>query len=90
MVGQFFPYVVKDVYGTKVLPENLGDVSPDPWFIYPARLPADIVAAGQKNLVVRDGFASFFFHPYLDISYLQQSVTGLQAAGYTFVSPASL
>ena len=40
--------------------------------------------------MVRDGFASFFFHPYLDISYLQQTVDGLQAAGYTFVSPASL
>jgi uncharacterized protein YdaL len=90
IVGQFFPYVVKDVYGTKVLPENLGDVSPDPWFIYPARLPADIIAAGQKNLVIRDGFASFFFHPYLDITYLQQSVNGLKAAGYSFVSPASL
>ena len=90
MVGQFFPYVVKDVYGTKVLPENLGDVSPAPWFIYPARLPADIVDAGQKNLVIRDGFASFFFHPYLDISYLQQAVSGLRAVGYTFVSPASL
>jgi uncharacterized protein YdaL len=90
MVGQFFPYVVKDVYGAKVLPENLGDVSPDPWFIYPARLPANIVDAAQKNLVIRDGFASFFFHPYLDISYLQQSVAGLKAAGYTFVSPSSL
>ena len=43
-----------------------------------------------KNLVVRDGFASFFFHPYLDISYLQQAVSGLRAVGYTFVSPASL
>ena len=90
MVGQLFPYVVKDVYGTKVLPENLGDVSPVPWFIYPARLPADIVAGAQKNLVVRDGFASFFFHPYLDVSYLQQTVAGLKATGYTFVSPASL
>ena len=35
-------------------------------------------------------FAAFFFHPYLDISYLQQTVQGLQAAGYTFVSPATL
>ena len=89
-VGQFFPYVVHDVYGFKVLPENCGDISPDPWYMYPATLPADIINCAQKNLAVRDGFVSFFFHPYLDISYLQQTVQGLQAAGYTFVSPSSL
>ena len=89
-VGQFFPYVVHDVYGFKVLPENCGDISPQPWFNYPATLPADIINCAQKNLAVRDGFASFFFHPYLDISYLQQTVQGLQAAGYAFVSPSSL
>src|SRR5437764_9611710 len=89
-MGQFFPYVVKDVYGFKVLPENCGDISPTPWFNYPATLPADIINCAQKNLVVRDGFSSFFFHPYLDISYLQQTVEGIQAAGYTFVSPSSL
>ncbi|HET7531028.1 MAG TPA: polysaccharide deacetylase family protein [Mycobacteriales bacterium] len=89
-VGQFFPYVVHDVYGMKVLPENCGDISPEPWYSYPATLPADIIDCAKKNLVVRDGFASFFFHPYLDISYLQQAVEGLQAAGYTFVTPATL
>jgi uncharacterized protein YdaL len=90
MTGQLFPYVVKDVYGSKVLPENLGDISPTAWYAFPARLPADIIDGAQKNLVVRDGFASFFFHPYTDISYLQQTVAGLKAAGYTFVSPSSL
>jgi uncharacterized protein YdaL len=88
--GQFFPYVVTDLYGTKVLPENLGNIEPTPWFIYPVRLPADIINAASKNLVVRDGFASFFFHPYLDISYLQQTVDGIRSLGYTFVSPAGL
>ena len=90
MTGQFFPYAVTDVYGSKVLPENLGDISPTAWYAFPARLPADIIDSAQKNLVVRDGFASFFFHPYTDITYLQQTVAGLRAAGYTFVSPASL
>lgn len=90
LFGQFFPYVVHDVYGSKVLPENCGDISPTPWEIWPARLPSDIITCAQDNLVVRDGFAVFTFHPYLDISYLQQTVQGLQAAGYSFVSPASL
>ena len=34
--------------------------------------------------------ASFFFHPYYDVSYLQQIVQGIQALGYTFVSPQTL
>lgn len=90
MVGQYFPYVVKDVYGTKILPENLGDISPDPWYNYPAKLPPDLLANAQRNLAIRDGFASFFFHPFLDISYLKTMIEGMQAQGWTFVSPASL
>lgn len=90
MVGQLFPYVVRDVYGTKVLPENVGNVEPEDWFQYPKRLPAQIIADAQRNLVVRDGFASFYFHPFFDISYLKQTVEGIQAAGYTFVAPTGL
>jgi uncharacterized protein YdaL len=90
IVGQMFPYVVKDVYGTKVLPENLGNIEPEDWFQYPKKLPADIIRDAKRNLVVRDGFASFYFHPFLDISYLKETVEGIQAAGYTFVSPTSL
>jgi uncharacterized protein YdaL len=90
MVGQLFPYVVRDVYGTKVLPENVGNVEPEDWFQYRKRLPEQIVADARRNLVVRDGFASFYFHPFFNISYLKQTVEGIQAAGYTFVSPTSL
>ena len=54
------------------------------------RFPEDILGAAQRVRVVRDGFASFYFHPFLDIGYLQQTVEGLQGAGWTFVSPASL
>jgi uncharacterized protein YdaL len=89
-VGQFFPYVVHDVYGSKVLPENLGAITPSRWHSFAPHLPADVVAGARANLVVRDGFASFFFHPFLSLRYLRQAVTGIQALGYTFVSPASL
>jgi uncharacterized protein YdaL len=85
--GQLFPYVVNDVYGSKVLPENLGNVEPEPWFIYPARLPADIVKAAERNLVVRDGFASFYFHPFLNLQLLKDTVAGIKGLGYTFVRP---
>ena len=89
-VGQFFPYVVNDVYGMKVLPENLGNVELE-WFNnHPPRYPADIVNSAKLNLVVRDGFASFFYHPYLGTSYLKQIVEPIKAMGYTFVGPTSL
>jgi uncharacterized protein YdaL len=88
--GQFFPYVVRDVYGSKVLPENLGSVAPKQWHSYKSRSPADLVRAARANLVVRDGFAAFYFHPFLELKYLKRTVQGIQAAGYTFVDPASL
>jgi uncharacterized protein YdaL len=89
IAGQYMPYTVKDVYGMKVLADTLGGIEPLPYFSYPARLPAAIIADAQRNLVVRDGWASFFYHTYDDISYLQQTVTGLKSLGYTFVSPTT-
>jgi uncharacterized protein YdaL len=88
--GQLFPYPVRDAYGTRVLPENLGNIEPTAFHIYPPRLPADIIAAGEKNLVVRDGVAGFYFHCFFDIQYLKDTIAGLRALGYTFVSPGSL
>ena len=88
--GQFFPYAVRDVYGSKVLPENLGSIAPKQWHSYKSRLPADLVRAARANLVVRDGFASFYFHPFLKLAYMKRTVEGLRAAGYRFVDPASL
>ncbi|MFJ4846027.1 MULTISPECIES: DUF2334 domain-containing protein [unclassified Streptomyces] len=89
-IGQFFPYVVKDVYGTTVLPENIGNYEPEAYNNHPARLPADLIASAKANLAVRDGFASFFYHPYNPVQPLQETVDGIRALGYTFVSPAAL
>ncbi|MEI8254717.1 MAG: polysaccharide deacetylase family protein [Deltaproteobacteria bacterium] len=88
--GQLFPYVVRDIYGSRVLPENLGNVEPDAFEIWPPRLPAEIVAAAQRSLVVRDGIAGFYFHPFFALSYLTETLDGMQALGYTFVDPATL
>jgi uncharacterized protein YdaL len=90
VVGQFFPYVVKDAYGTKVLPENLGNYEPEAFNNHPPRFPADMVASAKRNLVIRDGFASFFYHPYYGTDALKQTVQGIKALGYTFVSPTTL
>jgi hypothetical protein len=40
---QRFTYVVKDVYGTKVIPENLGKIATEPFQLSPARFPTDII-----------------------------------------------
>ncbi|WP_233188314.1 DUF2334 domain-containing protein [Actinomyces qiguomingii] len=88
--GQFFPYAVNDPYGTHVLPENLGNVELESYNQHPPRLPADIVAAAQANLVVTHATASFFFHPYYDVSLLQEVVEGVRAQGYTFVAATDL
>jgi uncharacterized protein YdaL len=88
--GQYFPYTVKDVYNCNVLADTLGGIQPQPFFQFPARLPADIIADAQRTLVVRDGVASFFYNPDDSISYLQQTVTGLKNLGYTFVGQAGV
>src|SRR5262249_31477314 len=50
LVGQFFPYGVRDVYGSALIPENLGNIEPEPFNNHPARLPADLIATAKANL----------------------------------------
>ena len=85
-VGQIFPYVVTDVYGQRVLPENMGNYEPEAFNNHPPRLAPDLVAAAAANLVVRDSYASFFYHPYLGVDALRQIVDGVRGLGYQFVS----
>ncbi|MFF8815341.1 polysaccharide deacetylase family protein [Streptomyces pactum] len=89
-LGQFFPYPVTDVYGTKVLPENLGSYEPEGHNNNPPRTAADLVRGAKANLAVRDGFASFYYHPYHSVDPLKETVEGIEALGYSFVSPESL
>ena len=90
LFGQFFPYVVHDVYGETVLPEDLGNFEPATANNNPPKPPAYIIGNAQAELAVRQGVASFFFHPYYQVTYLQQIVQGIQALGYKFVAPAQL
>ncbi len=83
--GQYFPFLVRDIYGSVVIGEQLGNVETQEFNHNPPRFPADILYSAQRNVVVQDSVQSFFFHPYLSIGYLKQVVEGLQAMGYTFV-----
>ncbi len=88
---QLFPYDVVDVYGFRVLPENLGNYQPVPQNAgVPVRLVPDLIANAHANRVVRDGTAAFFFHPYFPPDVLRSIVLGVQGEGYTFVSPSEL
>lgn len=101
--GQFFPYVIEhDVYGQKVIPENLGNIEPAEFALAPeqVRMIDDVLASAGLNLVNRCAFASFFYHPYL-IQFpeienaggpagLRSLVAGIEALGYTFVDASQL
>lgn len=102
-VGQIFPYVIpKDYYGQRVLPESVGNIEynissidPSSSFDYTWQ---DLLINAQYGLVVRDGFASFFFHPFwLDATInkpgfadLKSLVDGITKLGYTWVAPSKV
>jgi uncharacterized protein YdaL len=90
VIGQMVPYVVRDVYGTTNLPENLGDYEPQPFYQFPIHTVADILADATAESVVRDGIACFYYHPFNGVTTLQQIVDGLRAQGWTFTSPTQV
>lgn len=84
---QFFPYEVVDMRGDLILPENLGYSSSTQQGGYFGRGPERLIASAERNLAVRDGFASFFHHWYEDPQALRTIVRGIKGLGYRFVSP---
>jgi uncharacterized protein YdaL len=99
--GQIFPYVIqRDYYNQRVLPESLGNIEYDISKIDPSSNLnyswQDIYLNAQYALTVRDGFASFFFHPFwLESSVGQPGfadfrslVEGISGLGYTWVAPS--
>jgi len=105
-VGQFFPYVIRqDYYGQWIVPENLGDMeynisSIDPYsnVVYTWQ---DLYLNAQYALVVRDGIASFFFHPFwlesslaplvtTGFSDFQSIIQGITGLGYTWTDASTL
>jgi uncharacterized protein YdaL len=102
-VGQFFPYVIRqDHYGNKVLPENLGNIEYDLGALDPSSnydyTAQDILTNAANVKVVRDGFASFFFHPFWlepeiakpGLADFKTVIEGISALGFTWADPALL
>jgi uncharacterized protein YdaL len=99
-VGQFFPYLIRtDHYGNEVLPENLGNIEYDLGPIDPSsnyNYTADDILLNAANAkVVRNGFASFFFHPFWlepelgmpGFADFKKVIEGITALGFTWVDP---
>ena len=92
-VGQVFPYVIKkDYYGQRIIPENLGNIEYDATANFYTW--QDIVTNADYAKVVRDGYASFFFHPFwLEPAFgvpgyqdFQNTINGITSLGYTWVA----
>src|SRR3989441_8776601 len=49
-----------------------------------------LLRAASANLVVRDGFASAFFHPFVDLAPLRELVRGVKKLGYTYLDVKTL
>jgi len=82
-LGLFFPFTVVDAYGWRVLPETLGHYAPSGG---PEPTSAgDLVESARRQRVVRDGVASFYFHPTFDPGILRAIVDGVRGEQYVFV-----
>jgi len=78
--AQMVPYPIVDQFGRHIVPESLGylpEDDPD---------PLRLVQYARSMRVVRDGIASFYFHPFLKQRLLEQVVQGIGALGYHFIS----
>lgn len=78
---QIFPYpAFLSDFQVWVIPENLGYIdfeNPD------AR---QLIEKARRMLAVRDGLASFFFHSFVPIKYLQQVCGAMKEMGWDFIS----
>lgn len=81
-VGQFYPYVIlADHYNQRVIPENLGNIEYDIRNIDPTSnieyTWKDLLINAEYSLTIRDGYASFFFHPFWLGTFAGTNIDGL-------------
>ncbi len=77
---QYVPYPVRDRFGRFVVPENLG------YLPFGKSDTAPILNAARAMLSVRDGIASFYYHPFMPLKHLREIVNGMRGMGYQFIS----
>jgi hypothetical protein len=77
LANQSFPYVVRDVHGQTVIPENLGYIH----FEEDETVEKKIEGA-RRLRIVRDAVAGVFYHPYYEPKYLGLLVDALVREGF--------
>ena len=101
-VGQFFPYIIqKDYYNQRIIPENLGNIEYDIREIDPTSnfnyTWEDLKLNAENAKVIRDGFASFFFHPFWlepainrpGLADFRKVMEAIDALGFQFVDAST-
>lgn len=103
--GQFFPYTIyKDYYGQYIYPENLGNIRVPrdsltkeeiDKHMKNLRSPEQMIESLKLNRVIRDSWASFFWHPQLirtkaGIRSLEKVITAVKEEGYEFTNLSEL
>ena len=84
--SQYFPYIIeKDIYGQRIIPEDLGYIPQDSNPAVEERAVQALLDGAKAQLAVRDGFASCFIHPFIDQKYIEEYVDGVEDLGYTFM-----
>ncbi len=95
VAGQFFPYPVKDIYGTLIIPETLGSVEP-------GYLIDRVMAAARANRAMHCPWAGHFFHAYtispdwiggdnyITPAQFEKMLKDIKALGYTYVDPTTV
>ncbi|HUN64621.1 MAG TPA: DUF2334 domain-containing protein [Bacteroidota bacterium] len=84
--SQYFPYIIeKDLFGQRILPENLGYIPLDSNADVEEKAVHALIRGARAQLNVRDGFASCFIHPFIDQRYMEEYVDSIQDLGYTFM-----
>jgi uncharacterized protein YdaL len=84
--SQFFPYLIeKDLFGQKIYPENLGYIPLEEDGNAAETAVTSLINNARTNLYVRDGFASCFFHAFVDLDLLKNLVDGIHGLGYTYL-----
>lgn len=87
---QFFPYEVTDVYGQRVIPETLDHVELAADNRTPVIGAKDLGERAAAAKVVRDSFASAFYHSFYPPAELAKVIDAVRAQGYTYVSVADV
>jgi len=79
---QLVPWLIyRHAAGGKIIPENLG-------YIPLSRQEAGpLLEAARNHSALRDGIASFFFHPFVDLNVLKEIIPRMKQMGYRFTDP---